>query len=260
MAELTTKNFRLKGINSRIIGRDLQYYTELASTMKTAAEAAKNGVSEGYTVIAGQQTAGRGRLERQWISPPGNVYLSVVLYPGVRLLPRLTMLAALAVAGGVAALTGLETQLKWPNDVLIRGRKVSGILLESRMIAGKKVTAIIGIGINANFNPADYPEIGDTATSLLVEAGSEISREDLVKAVLEEMDTLYAIPGAGEEVYRRWRACLDTIGKPVVVHSGSEDLYGFAEDVDKDGGLLVRLDDGSVSRVLAGDVSLRHRE
>jgi BirA family biotin operon repressor/biotin-[acetyl-CoA-carboxylase] ligase len=244
----------LAALETRFIGKNIIYYPRLPSTMDAARDEARRGAAGGTVVIAGEQTGGRGRLRRAWFTPPGNVALSVVLYPGLADLPYLIMIASLAVARAVENLAGLRTQIKWPNDVLIGGRKVCGILVESEVRAGK-ATAIVGIGINVRLRPADFDGIAGTATSLENE-GARISPPEIARAVLEEFEKLYLILPDGSKIFAAWRERLVTLGRKVAARWGETMLDGIAEDVDASGALLIRRADGSLTRVVAGDVTL----
>jgi len=243
------------GLNTRIIGRRVICYPSLPSTQQAARKEAGQGAPEGTVIIADEQTAGHGRLGRAWLSPQGSVSVSVVLYPDIAGLPYLIMIASLAVARCIEAVTGLEARLKWPNDVLVNGRKVAGILIESSL-GGKAVDyAVMGIGININVDMSAYPEIAATATSLSGELHSSVSRLRVVRRLLVELDGLYTAPR--QAIYGEWRSRLTTLGRQVCVVSGGAAQYGRAESVTADGSLMLRRDDGSLTRVLTGDVSLR---
>ncbi len=243
------------GLNTRVIGRRVICYPSLPSTQQAVRKEASQGAPEGTVIIADEQTAGRGRLGRAWLSPEGSVSVSVLLYPDIAGLPYLIMIASLAVARSIEAATGLKARLKWPNDVLVNGRKVSGILIETSL-KGKAVDyAVIGMGININVDMTAFPEIAATATSLSTELGSSVSRLGMVRRLLVELDGLYKAPR--QAVYEEWRSRLDTLGRQVCVVSGDDTQYGRAENVAADGSLLLRRDDGSLTRILAGDVSLR---
>ena len=243
------------GLNTSLIGKRVIHYPSLPSTMETARKEAGQGAPEGTVVIADEQTAGHGRLGRAWLSPEGSVSLSVVLYPDIAGLPYLIMIASLAVARSIEAVTGLEALLKWPNDVLVNGRKVAGILIESSM-GGKAVDyAVMGIGININVDMSAFPEIAATATSLSGELHSSVSRLGVVRRLLVELDGLYKAPW--QAIYGEWRSRLTTLGRQVCVVSGGDAQYGRAESVTADGSLMLRADDGSLTKVLAGDISLR---
>jgi len=246
-----------KGLTTHFIGQNVLYYPSVTSTNDIARQQALLNAPEGTAVIADRQTTGRGRLKREWVSPPGNIAVTVVLYPGRNNLTYLTMLAALAVLYSIEKTTGLHCQLKWPNDVLINNKKVCGILLESHVAADFVDYAIIGIGINVNMKLADYPEIASIATSLADEVGEEVSRLTLLHNLFQEMEKLYLRLQAGESILAEWRNNLVTIGKKIHVRSGDEVFAGTAETVADDGSLLLRCDDGSLIKFMAGDVTLR---
>jgi BirA family biotin operon repressor/biotin-[acetyl-CoA-carboxylase] ligase len=244
-------------LGTRHIGRKVIYRSRVTSTMDVARQEARLGAAEGTVVAAGEQTAGRGRIKRVWLSPGGSIALSIILRPKKSCLPYLIMLASVTVARTIEAVTGLSTQLKWPNDVLISGKKVCGILLESDVRRDAVAYAIIGIGINANLQLADFPDIAAIATSLADESGREVSRVDIIRYLLVEIERLYETFPDGEAVYREWQGRLITLGQKVQVKSGKVVHEGMAESVAKDGSLLLRQVNGSLSRIVAGDVTLR---
>ena len=208
-------------------------------------------------VLAGRQTAGRGRLGRFWISPRGGLYLTVVLRPSAEHLKSLVIIAALAVARAIEGLAGLQTSLKWPNDVLVAGRKIAGILSESELVGENVSHALVGIGVNVNADMAAYPETAPLATSVMTELGREVSREALAARLLNEFETLYLAAQAGKPMDEEWRARLGMLGKEVRVRFGEQVEEGLAEDVDIDGNLILRRADGSRVTIAAGDVTLR---
>lgn len=245
------------GLETRCIGQKIIHFSRLNSTMEAARQEAKRKAAEGTVVVAEEQTAGRGRAKRTWLSPGGSISLSVILYPDISQLPYLIMIASLAAARSIEAVAGLGTQLKWPNDVLIRGKKVCGILIESELKGSSVAWAVIGIGINVNVKVRDMPEIAATATSLSDELGEELLRVEIIRCLLVELERLYVELGDGTRVYQEWRKRLITLGRRVQVTSGEETLEGIAEDVSRDGSLLLRHGNGSISHVVAGDVILR---
>ncbi len=246
-----------RGLKTGGIGQRLIYYPSLKSTMDVARREARQGAAEGTVIVSGEQTMGRGRLKRTWLSPPGSISISVILRPGVAQLSSLIMLASLAVVHSLEAVTGLSPRLKWPNDVLINGRKVCGILLESDVRGDTVNYVIIGIGINVNLNVADFPEISTIATSLSAELGKEVSRLQVVRRLLAEMERLYLDLSAGTSLYEEWRDSLVTLGKKVRAATGDTVYEGIAEAVAEDGSLLLRGPDGSLTRIIVGDVTLR---
>jgi BirA family biotin operon repressor/biotin-[acetyl-CoA-carboxylase] ligase len=246
-----------KGLTTRFMGQNVLYYHSVTSTNDIARQQALQKAPEGTAVIADQQTTGRGRLKRAWVSPQGNIAVTVVLYPARKNLHYLTMLASLAVLHSIENTTGLECQLKWPNDVLIKNKKVCGILLESQAEADSVDYANIGIGINVNMKLADYPEIASIATSLADELGREVSRLEMIRNLFIEMEKLYLRLQAGESLLTEWRDNLITLGKNVRVRSNEDVFEGIAEAVADDGSLLLRCPDGSLMKFMAGDVTLR---
>ncbi|MFQ5997392.1 MAG: biotin--[acetyl-CoA-carboxylase] ligase, partial [Dehalococcoidales bacterium] len=242
---------------TRFIGQRVIYYPRLTSTMDVARREAQQGATEGKVVMADEQTAGKGRAKHVWLSPKGSIALSIILYPNVAYLPYLTMLASLAVARSIEAVTGLKAQIKWPNDVLINEKKVCGILIESEVRGNMVAYAIIGIGINVNFRLADFPEILPIATSLADELGKEVSRVDLIRHLLLEIEKLYLTLPDGKSIYQAWQDRLRMLGKKVQLKSGQAILEGIAESVASDGSLLLRHSNGSSTKIVAGDVTLR---
>jgi len=246
-----------EGLTTSFVGGRLEYRASLGSTQDLARELAEAGAAEGTVVLAGRQTAGRGRLSRSWISPRGGLYLTVVLRPAAEHLKALVIIAALAVARAIERLAGLQTSLKWPNDVLVAGRKIAGILSESELVGQSVSYALVGIGVNVNADLAAYPETGALATSVMTELGREVSREALAAAILNEFEALYLAAQAGEPIDQEWRARLGMLGKDVRVRFGEQVEEGLAEDVDSDGSLILRRADGSRVAIAAGDVTLR---
>ena len=245
-----------RDLATRFVGQRIVYYPSLASTMEVAKREAQQGAAEGTVVLADIQTAGRGRMERVWLSPGGNIALSLILYPPVSYLPYLIMLASLAVVHSIETATGLKPQIKWPNDILINGKKVCGILIESDVQGNSVSYSIIGIGININLKPADFPEIGPIATSLSHELGEDIPRLKVLRGLLRELEVLYLKLSDAESVFREWRDNLETLGREIDVKSGDIIYRGLAESVAADGTLLLRGADGRLSRIVSGDVTL----
>ena len=236
-----------------MVGREIIYLPSVTSTMDAARDEALRGAAEGTVIIAGEQTAGRGRLKRRWLAPEGNISLSIVLRPDTKSLPRLIMIASLAVVKSVKRVTGAAGQIKWPNDVLIDGKKVCGILIENEMRGNNAAYSVVGIGVNDSLKVNDYNEIAQTATSL------NADRIELIKALLEEFDMLYQKLPNGKEIYQDWRNNLITLGKKVKATWGKQIIEGVAEDVDEDGALVIRGEDGTLTKVVAGDVTLRDK-
>jgi BirA family biotin operon repressor/biotin-[acetyl-CoA-carboxylase] ligase len=256
-----TARFSAKALREELttsfLGRRLEYRAALGSTQDLARELAQAGAAEGTVIVAGRQTAGQGRLGRYWVSPAGGLYLTVVLRPPAEHLKALVMVAALAVARAIERLAGLETSLKWPNDVLVAGRKIAGILSESELMGQNVSYALVGIGVNVNTDMAAYTETAPLATSVMTELGQQVSREALAAGILNEFEALYLAALAGEPIDKEWRARLGTLGKKVQVRFGERVEEGLAEDVDRDGNLILRRADGSRLAIAAGDVTLQ---
>jgi BirA family transcriptional regulator, biotin operon repressor / biotin---[acetyl-CoA-carboxylase] ligase len=247
-----------RGLKTAFNGRKILYFPALTSTMDTARQAAQQGAAAGSVIIAGEQTAGRGRLKRDWLSPPGNIAISIVLYPDITSLSYLMMIASLAAVHGIEAIAGLKAQIKWPNDILIDGKKVCGILIENEVKGNRVAFSVVGIGINVDLNIAAYPEISYTAASLKNQKGKDL-RIKIIRSLLIEFERLYLKLPDGRPIFEAWRNRLMTLGKKVRATSDSGIIEGVADSVDESGALLIRRADGSLTRVVAGDVTLSEK-
>jgi BirA family biotin operon repressor/biotin-[acetyl-CoA-carboxylase] ligase len=255
-------------LGTRRFGRALLVRDTAASTNDLAWDALAEGLPDGVTVIAEAQTRGRGREGRPWFMAPGRgLALSVALHPGCdrRQAGCLPLVAGLALARALDGF-GLAADLKWPNDLLVRGRKLSGILAESRRLAtpdgGTRDLVVIGVGVNVGERPEDFPaELRATATSLAIE-GVAASREDVAASFLTALEPLWAElqEGSRAVVLDAWRRRASFWGRPVDARTPAGMLRGIAHDLDPDGALLLRLDDGRVLPVLAGDVTVAGAE
>lgn len=245
------------GLGTNVIGRKVIYLPSVTSTMAVAREEAERGAPEGTVILAREQTAARGRLNRVWLSPRGSLAFSVILRPEMKKLPYLIMLAALSVVHSIEHVTPLKPQIKWPNDVLIKGKKVCGILIENGLRGNVVDYAVVGIGVNVNVNLAESPEIQPIATSLSDETGHEVSLLEILRHLLRDMESLYLALASGQTIYEEWRRRLVTLGKRVRVRSGETVEEGIAESVAPDGSLWLRRPDGSLSKIVVGDVTLR---
>ncbi len=225
--------------------------------------AGRAGAPEGLAILADRQTAGRGRRGRAWASPPGvGLYTSILLRPAQPLARAslLTLVAGLAVAEGIGEVADREVRLKWPNDVLVDGRKVAGILTEMASVDAWVSQVVVGIGINVNHGPPDLPEeLFPVATSLAQATGRSISRCDLAAAVYNGLDRWYQVfrVGGTETILAHGRGLSATLGQTVEVVAEEGRWRGLAVDLDGDGALLVQEEAGPVRRVIAGDVSIR---
>lgn len=247
---------------SRVIGRDIRVFQETTSTNDIVDKLARDGVREGAVVFAESQTKGRGRLGRQWLSSPRRgLWFSVLLRPQLPPLQttQLTVAAATGLRRAIALHTGLKTDIKWPNDVLVHGRKVAGILMELSAEVDQVKYVILGMGVNVNHTAEDFPpELRPLATSLKAESGKELSRPGLAVAILRELDHDYARVVNREfgAVADEWERHCTTLGHRVVIRIGERRLQGRAEALGEDGALLLRTEHGHLERVLGGDVTL----
>ena len=245
-------------LSDGLIGRRVVHLDVVDSTMDEARRSAAEGTAEGTVFVAEEQTAGRGRFSRAWVSPRGeNLSFSVLLRPTPAQLPFVNMAATLAVSGGIADATGLSPGIKWPNDVRIGGLKVSGILIETVLEAGQVDHAVVGIGVNVNFDPAKYSEVAATATSIYRETGRKTDRGVLLQVVLRRFDEHYGRVKDGHSLTREWAAQMETIGRRVRVAWRDQVVEGTAESVDEQGNLIVRRADGSIFTAVAGEVTLQ---
>lgn len=266
MDELSAETIRA-ALRSECLGRQVLYQDRMDSTNSTAASLARKGAADGFLVIADEQTAGRGRLGRPWVAPRGGALLfSLVLRPHdspLHKCPRgldprraqaLTMVCSLGVRQAILETTGLAAQLKWPNDILLDGRKAGGILCELGLDGPRLAYAVVGIGLNVDMDaralPAEY-----RATSLSNELGRHVPRLRLLCAALLYIEQRYRSLLAGAPVVEEWAAALQTIGQRVELSTAEGMLEGIAEGVDADGALLLRLDSGQVRPVLVGDIA-----
>ena len=250
-------------LRSRVIGRLLTVVGEVRSTNDVALDAARTAGAEGLAVVADRQTAGRGRRGRGWLSPPGvGLYTSILLRPGCppARASLLVLVAGLAVVEALREVAGIPSDLKWPNDVLVEGRKAAGILAEMASAEAGVDHAVVGIGINVNHGLTDFPQaLQSSATSLYLSTGRRILRSDLAAAVFNALDDWYGLFTAGEfgTILTAARERSAVLGRQVDVAEGESRWCGLALDLDQDGALLVQAADGERRRVLAADVSVR---
>jgi len=238
-------------------GRNLLFDSTVGSTMDVARGAAEQGAPEGTVALADEQTAGRGRLGRSWVAPPAvNLLPTLLLRPPEAALRQVAMIAPLAISDAIVECTGLRTDLKWPNDVQAHGKKLAGVLIETATHEGARF-ALVGAGINVNFDPRPHEEIRDIATSVAVELGHEVEREPILAAYLAHFERMYRTVEAGGSAREAWRARLVTLGHEITATWPGGIVEGLAEDVDEDGGLVVRTRSGAHVTVEAGDVTLR---
>lgn len=246
-------------VNTHDLGQVVHHFESIASTNELAFRLAHEGAAHGEVVIAEQQTRGKGRRGRAWVSPPGlNLYCSVILRPELppQRAPELTLVAAVALAETLRE-AGARAFIKWPNDVQVEGRKIAGILTELSAEPERVHFVVLGIGVNLNARPGDFsPELAGSATSLREARGSQVPRALFTAALftrLEEWLDVHSDEGF-EPIRAAWKELSSTLGHPVLVRTDRTEFRGHAEDIDESGALLVRTAEGRLERVLAGDV------
>lgn len=248
------------------IGSEIYVFDEIGSTNNEAKRMAMDGCADGAIFIADVQHSGRGRLaNRTFVSPKGKGLLfSIVLRPKIKPTEasKCTLLAALAVTRAIRRYTGIECGIKWPNDILVNGRKLVGILTEMNADMDSVKYIVLGIGINVNIPREDFPEeLRTTATSIEAELSAAADRFELLGAVCEELERSYEemLAEGFAPILRAWKRYSVTLGQTVRVIAPDETYEGRAFDLDADGSLLVETE-GGVKTVLAGDVSIRPQE
>jgi BirA family biotin operon repressor/biotin-[acetyl-CoA-carboxylase] ligase len=247
---------------TKIIGRDIQVFEQTTSTNDVIEKLARDGVREGVVVFAESQTRGRGRLGRKWVSPARKgLWFSILLRPNLRPqeTTQLTVASATALRRAIVSQTKLQPEIKWPNDILIGGKKVAGILTEMSAELDRVRHVIPGIGIDVNQDVSEFPaELRKIATSLKIEAREAIDRPALATAVLEELDKDYSRVCARKfsEIAEEWVEHCGTIGREVTVQIGDRKIRGCAETLDDDGSLVLRTEHGRLQRITGGDVTI----
>jgi BirA family transcriptional regulator, biotin operon repressor / biotin---[acetyl-CoA-carboxylase] ligase len=246
-------------LNTRRFGKNIFHHSRVTSTNDLAHDLAKNGAEEGTLVLAEEQTKGRGRLARSWFSEKNSgIYASLILRPKMKpcYAAVLNLAAAVAASEAVEQVCGLASDIKWPNDLLVNGRKCCGILTEMSTEPEEIRYIIAGIGINVNQH--QFPQhLSQQASSLLLEGKQRYSRIELLCRLLESFEQIYQElqSGSRAEVMKRW-VCRSSYasGKSVSVDLGGRKIHGVTAGLSETGGLHVRMDDGRVEEVLSGDV------
>jgi len=242
-----------------LFGTILIRFEMVSSTNDVALRLAGRGLPEGAVVLAKTQRRGRGRHGREWFSPTGGMFFSIVLRPKA-LISLLPIAAGVSTARAIRRLFHLEATLKWPNDVTVKGRKIAGILAESSTATGPSY-AVVGFGVNANNMCASMPpNLREHVTSILDHVKSKVDIEWLMKEILDEFAAIYSQVRIGNHVsvVREWKKLTNMLGQRIIVHDGENLFEAIALDLDFEGALLVQTENGAVRRLLSGDVSL-HR-
>ncbi|UVI32426.1 biotin--[acetyl-CoA-carboxylase] ligase [Paenibacillus spongiae] len=259
-AKLTVSELLGKLQDSSFI-RTVKLFDAVDSTQNIAQRLAEEGAPEGTLVIAEQQTNGRGRMGRNWISPPGKgVWMSLILRPSLPLqfAPQLTLLAAVALCRALKELAPLDIGIKWPNDLLVGGKKISGILLESSAEDERIRYVVAGIGISVNLTEDDYPEaLRDTATSLRIELGNELDRTEIIAAFIRHFQQLYTLyqQEGFSPIQSLWEALSVTLNKPVKLLTPAGQVEGTPIGLSESGALIVRKPDGAQTLVFSAESS-----
>jgi len=254
----------LPKLRTRTFGRQLRLLDVAESTQDELRLLAEEGAVEGTVVMAERQTKGRGRLGRNWVSPPGKgIWMSLLLRPPVPLplTPQLTLLAAVALSRAISAtVPSLPIGIKWPNDLLVGGRKISGILLESAAEDERLKYVVVGMGISVNLDADDYPEdMLAKVVSLKMASGETIDRSELAACILEQFEKLYGLylEQGFDPIRTLWEARSVTLGRPAVLYTPQGEVNGIPRGLDDMGGLLVDLPDGSRRTIYSAEVGER---
>lgn len=252
-----------KDLNTKYVGRNLYVYPEVGSTNAVAKFLSENGIENGSVVIAERQTAGRGRTGKSWESPLGGVWLSIILSPDAddSKIPLITLATGVAVAKALERIGVENPEIKWPNDVMINGRKVCGILTEAITNFNKIRNVIVGVGIDANFSTDDLPEeLKSITTTLEEELGKKVDENLLIKIFLEEFEEICELLKSQnhEEILAQWRRRSYTIGKIVEVRKPHKRTYdAYVIGISKEGSLVVEKSDGSLEKVISGECAIK---
>lgn len=250
-----------KNLTTKIFGKKVYSYRKVGSTNLLGFRLAENEAEEGTVIVADEQSKGKGRMGRSWYSPPGlGIWMSLILRPDIPPFkaPGLSICAGLALAQAILEMTGIEAKIKWPNDCLISGKKVGGILLELSAELDRINFVIVGIGVNVNHSPKDFPKnLTQTATSIKIKLGKKISRLALLTSFLEKFEKIYSdFKKNGLSPQREMiKSFSSLLGKKVSLKFGKEKIEGVAENIDENGSLVVKTKKGK-KVVTAGEVTV----
>jgi len=249
-------------LTTRTLGRTLRFLASTGSTNTVAHAEAEAGAPDGLAVVADEQTAGRGRMDRSWWAPAGTCLLfSLLLRPQLRAsrVGELTMCLGLGAVEGIAACTGVQARLKWPNDLVLAGRKLGGMLAETRLDGERIVYAVLGLGVNVNLDFARDPgvpaELSATAGSLQAALGRQVDRALLLAAILLHTERRLLCALEGERPLAAWADALDTLGQEVTVTTTAASYRGIAAGVTLEGALRLALEGGGEQIIWSGDVT-----
>lgn len=259
---LTSSEIR-NGLDTSIFGkRDIIHYRETDSTNTRARDLAERDYPEGTLLIAENQTAGRGRMGRRWHSPAGmGICMSIILRPRLSPgdAPLITLMTAVAAAETLISLLQLKVRIKWPNDILVSGKKIAGILTEMSAAKNDIRYVIVGLGMNVNTPFEILPDdIRDIATSVYIETGKRFKRAEIVRTFLKLFEHYYQLllESGSEQIVPRWKEHSEIIGKRIRVDAVSNTFVGRVIDVGRSGVLLLEDERGNVQSIISGDVSI----
>ncbi|MDF2947022.1 MAG: bifunctional BirA, biotin operon repressor/biotin--acetyl-CoA-carboxylase ligase [Bacillales bacterium] len=250
----------LNNLSTNIFGKDIFFYQVVTSTQKIATEMAMSGAAEGTVIVAEEQTEGRGRLQRKWHTPSGNsVAMSIIIRPRILLssTPHFTLLVAVSIVKAIKDISTLNPKIKWPNDILINGKKSVGILTELNAEADQINFLIVGIGINVNQVIDDLPkEIQNIATSLAIEDGKKFRRAELIRSILTNLEYFYEkyIKEGFTSIKDIWEKESCTIGENIIAKTSLETIEGRAVGITNDGILLLEDKEGNIHNIISGDI------
>ena len=247
---------------TKYIGKEVYYFPELKSTNIMAKEKALHraeGINEGTLIIAERQSAGKGRLGREWFSPAGGIWLSIILYPQLppSYISRITLMTAVVVVRAIKMCTQIDPQIKWPNDILINEKKVCGILTEMSAELDIINWIVVGIGINVNIDHREFPEdIQENTISLKEVSGKEILRVKMVQIFLQEFEKYYESLKRKEfsSILKEWKLYSHTLGRKIRVDMGERIVTGEAVNINEEGALILKKEDGGLVEIISGTI------
>ncbi|MBM7577412.1 biotin--[acetyl-CoA-carboxylase] ligase [Jeotgalibacillus terrae] len=257
--ELNESNL-LVGLKTSVLGRKIHYYESVESTQKIAHALAQEEAPEGTLVIAEEQISGRGRMARSWYSPKGTgIWMSLLLRPALppQKAPQFTLIMAVAVVEAIQKVCDLQVDIKWPNDLLIKGKKITGILTELQADSEQIHSLIIGTGINVNQSESDFSEeIRHIATSLKIESGQTFSRAEIVQEILKNLERYYDvyIKEGFEPVKEIWEQYAVTIGKHITARTINKEISGYAAGITNEGVLKLIDETGKTHLIYSADI------
>ena len=251
-----------RGLSTKYIGKEIYYFPELKSTNIMAKEKAfhrAEGINEGTLIIAERQSAGKGRLGREWFSPAGGIWFSIILYPQLSpsYISRITLMTAVALVKAIKICTQIKSQIKWPNDILVNEKKVCGILTEMSAELDIINWVVVGIGVNVNIKQQEFPEdIRERTTSLKEVLGKKVLRVKLAQVFLQEFEKYYEILKRREFsfILKEWKLYSYTLGKKIRVNMGERIITGETMDINESGALILKKEDGELIEIISGTI------